>query len=112
MPQTIQIGSKHVMVIPDGAVLNAPPEPNTKITKFAFKQRLTQSERITIRTAATTNPIVYDFLDIMDSATFIDLSRQDTIDGLNAMEAAGLLDEGRANEILTNPIQPDEEYKP
>ena len=100
-------------IIPDGATLTRGviEDTNTKITKLAFKQRLTQSERIAIRTAAATNPIVYDFLDIMDSATFIDLSRQDTIDGVNAMEAAGLLAVGRADEILNNPVQPDEEYR-
>lgn len=35
-----------------------------------------------------------------------------SVDGVNVMEAAGLLAVGRANEILTNPVQPDEEYKP
>lgn len=86
------------------------PSQDTRITKPAFKQRLTQAERIAIRAAAQTDPIVYDFLDIMDSATFIDLSRQDTIDGLTAMETTGLLNEGRANEILTTPVEEHERF--
>ena len=110
MPQTIQIDETHSITIPDGAVLNPPAEPDTRITKLAFKQRLTQSELISIRAAAQENPVVYDFLDILDSATFIDLTRQDTIDGLTAMESAGLLAEGRANEILTAPIEEHERF--
>lgn len=81
------------------------------ITKLAFKQRLKQEERIAIRTAAQANPVVYDFQNLIDSATFVDLSRQDTIDGLTAIESAGLLAEGRANEILTAPIQDHERHK-
>jgi hypothetical protein len=83
----------------------------SRITKLAFKQRLTQAERITIREAATNNAVVYDFLDILESATFIDLERQDTIESVNQLEAVGLLGEGRANEILSSPVQPHEEFK-
>lgn len=83
---------------------------NSIVTKLAFKQRLTQAERIAIRAAAAANPVVYDFLDILDSATFVDLHRQDTIDGINAMESAGLLAEGRATEILNAAIQDHERF--
>lgn len=111
MPQTIQIDETHSITIPDGAVINPPAEPDMRITKLAFKQRLTQAERIAIRSAAQTNPVVYDFLDILDSATFIDLSRQETIDGLHAIEAiVPEMQEGRANEILTAPIEDHERF--
>lgn len=85
--------------------------PSTKITKLAFKQRLTQEERIQIRTAASANPVVFDFEDLVNSATFIDLTRSDTIAGLTQLEAAGLLATGRANEILTAPVQDHELFK-
>jgi hypothetical protein len=81
---------------------------DTRITKLAFKQRLTQAERIAIRQAAAANAQVFDFQDLVDSATFIDLSRQDTIEGVTTLEAAGLLAEGRAAEILTTPIDDSE----
>lgn len=84
--------------------------PDTRITKLAFKQRLSQAERIAIREAAKVNPEVFDFQDLVDSATFVDLSRQDTIDALNTLEAAGLIGAGRANEILTAPIQDIERF--
>ena len=98
---------------PEGATIIFDPvmPVDSRITKLAFKQRMTQAERIAIRVAAKNNPVVYDFQDLMDSATFIDLSRQDTIDGITAMESAGLLAEGRASEILTAPIDDLERFR-
>ena len=85
-----------------------PTPPDMRVTKLAFKQRMTAAERIAIRTAATTDAIVYDFMDLVDSATFIDLARQDTQDGVNYLESVGLLAAGRAAQILTNPITDEE----
>lgn len=83
----------------------------TKITKLAFKQRMTKNERIAVREAAKTNAEVFDFQDLLDSATYVDLDRQDTIDGVNQLEASGLLADGRASEILTAPVEEHEKYK-
>ena len=85
--------------------------PDMRITKLAFKQRFTQAERIAIRTASLTIPVVYDFEDLVDSATFIDLSRQDTIIAVEAIEQIIPLDTGRAIEILTAPILEHERFK-
>ena len=41
----------------------------------------------------------------VNAAKYIDLARQDTIDGVTALETAGILASGRASEILNNPIQ-------
>lgn len=91
--------------IESAGVIAPQQEPPKHITKLAFKQRMTAAERIAIRTAAESDPIIYDFLDLVADSTFIDLERQDTIDGVNYLEANGHLAEGRASEILTNPIQ-------
>jgi len=88
-----------------------PAITDTRITKLAFKQRMTQPERIAIRAAAESNPVVFDFQDLVESATFVDLARQDTIDALNTLEAAGLLANGRAAVILTAPVQEIERFK-
>ena len=61
-----------------------------------------------VNDSAITNVAIKVYLD--DVATFIDLSRADTIAGVNALETAGILADGRANEILTNPITSEEEY--
>lgn len=90
------------------------PEPQVvdmRITKLAFKQRFTQEERIDIREASKTIPKVYDFEDLVNSATFIDLSRQDTIDTVNAIEQLGLIGVGRASIILWSPVEEIERYK-
>ena len=92
------------------------PEPasevvDMRITKLAFKQRFTQQERIDIREASKTIPKVYDFEDLVNSATFIDLSRDDTKISVNAVESVIPLAQGRANEILTAQIQEHERYR-
>jgi hypothetical protein len=82
-----------------------------RITKLAFKQRFTQAERIAIREAAQTVPEVYDFEDLVNSASFIDLARPDTIAAVHYIEAGGLIAEGRAVEILSPPVTEIEQYR-
>ena len=89
----------------------APEFVDMRITKLAFKQRFTQSERIAIRAAAETIPQVYDFEDLVNSATFIDLSRPDTIASVNAIEHLGLIEAGRASIILGPTAEEIERYK-
>lgn len=79
------------------------PRPN-HITSYAFKSRMTSAERIAIRTAAASNAAVYDWLDLADSARYIDLDLQATRDGVLGLEAATLLAPGRALEILDAPV--------
>ena len=89
----------------------APEVVDMRITKLAFKQRFTQQERIDIREASKTIPQVYDFEDLVNSATFIDLSRDDTKIAVNSVEPVIPLTQGRANEILTAQIQEHERYR-
>lgn len=81
-----------------------------RVTKLAFKHRFTQAERIAIREAAQTVPEVYDFEDLVNSASFIDLARSDTIAAVHYIEAGGLIAEGRAVEILSPPVEDIERY--
>jgi hypothetical protein len=87
------------------------PVADMRITKLAFKQRFTQAERIAIREAAQTVPEVYDFEDLVNSASFIDLARADTIAAVHYIEAGGLIAEGRAVEILSPPVTEIEQYR-
>jgi hypothetical protein len=57
-----------------------------RITGLAFKNRMTADERKAIRRAAATDEDVQDFVDLANSATHIDLSLQQTIDSVNALE--------------------------
>lgn len=102
--QTVYSTSKHTVEVPDGAVISGVIN-DSRITKLAFRQRFTFAERVAIETAAETDASVRVMLKDQEAATFIDLSRQDTIDGVNALASGGLITAQRASEILTNPIQ-------
>lgn len=94
---------------PDGSFL--PPEPaapETKITRLAFRNRFTLSEKIAVETAAESDAAIRVMLKDQEAATYIDLSRQDTIDGVNYLASQNLITAARAEEVLTAPIQPHE----
>ena len=90
------------------------PQPvapvGTKITILAFLSRFTDAEAIAIDLAgigATAGAAtIRRYMSKVTAASFIDLEREDTRAGVAALEAAGLLVEGRAQEILEAPIQP------
>lgn len=81
---------------------------NRHITKLAFKQRMTPQERIEIRGVSSTDPIVFDFMDLVADATFIDLDREDTQQGVQYLASLGILTESRVTEILTSTIEDTE----
>jgi hypothetical protein len=70
------------------------------ITKLAFLNRFAAEERIGIRAAAAQSPAIADYLAMLDAAQDVDLTDARTIGGANALEAAGLIGEGRAAAIL------------
>ncbi len=81
------------------------------ITKLAFRNRFTQTEKVTIEIAALDDPAApmqqrqlaatlrANQLDVA-AAQFIDLQRPDTRAGVQALEQYGLIAAGRAAEIL------------
>ena len=94
----------------------APPPPaaaplDAVISKFAFRARFTQEERVNIEMAridVTTAPpatrrqaaALRVNRDDIAAAAFIDLSRADTRSGVQSLETAGLIAVGRAAIIL------------
>lgn len=97
-----------IIVRDDGAVKYWYPPANVEPVKvwdaYDFKLRLTYLERIAIRTAAKTDALVEDFLDMLDTAaaTNTRILSNDTmvLSGLGYMESVGVLAEGRAEEIV------------
>lgn len=98
-----------------------PPAPfyGTRVTKLAFCQRLTDPVLVAIEIASIHNPAASPAqqqlaaqLRVMQAnvqvATFIDLARQDTRAGVQALEAAGLLPVGGAATVLDAPVQAHE----
>lgn len=93
------------------------PSLGTKITKLALQNRLTDNEFMGILSYVdnTANPYCYAIRMILQkqmSATYVDLSRSDTIAGINILVAAGRITSERAAQILTAPVQAHEVYKP
>jgi len=86
-----------------GPVVVAPiPEPVTILTLLAFRSRFTLAEKQVIYIAAETSVDVRIFLDDLSAASKIDLEDLRTIDGVESLEASGLLAMGRAAEILAS----------
>ena len=93
--------------------------PDTRITKLAFRNRFTSAEKVAIEFACLDDPaspmpqrlqsaaLRANQADLA-AATFVDLAREDTRAGVQMLEAAGLLPEGRALEILDAQILPEE----
>ena len=92
----------------DGSVFTTPDpvvvDYGTKITKLAMRNRFTFAEKIAIETASETDTEVRVLQKDMDSASYIDLARPDTVAGIGLYESKGLLTSIRATEILTNAV--------
>lgn len=71
-----------------------------KISKREFLKRITPLEYSTIKNAATSNAIIDYYWQLFMIAEFIDLSDQDVILGISAIENMGIIQPGRAMEIL------------
>lgn len=103
-------------------VANASIVSNWIVTVLAFRNRFTKTEKVAIEMASIDNPTASMptrllaaslRVDTKDSASasYIDLARADTVSGVTAMEQYGLIGAGRANEILTWPVQDTERPK-
>ena len=113
----------------DGETFTAPqqPEPEPEpvkprhITRLAFLQRITMNEHVAIELASMhdggkeiTDPYniraatLRKMLQLVNAATWIDLDRPDTRGLVMQLEGMGMLQPGRALEILDAEIQPVE----
>ncbi|MEI6207285.1 MAG: hypothetical protein WCP20_10915 [Desulfuromonadales bacterium] len=79
---------------------SAPVQPKAQLTRLQFFNRFTDTELVTIYTAAKTVIQIEIMLDKFKSAEFIDTSDPQTIGGINSLEAAGIIVQHRAAEIL------------
>ena len=90
-----------------------PPVPTERnVSRKAFLSRFTDAEAIVIDLAsigATREAAaVRRYLSKVNAAQHIDLADEETRKGVQALEAAGLLQPGRALAILDAPIEPKE----
>ncbi len=95
------------------------PVAETRVSRLAFRKRFTQAEKVALELAALDDPsatpaqraqaaALRAYLKDVDAAQFIDLADVHVKEGVQTLEAAGLLAAGRAAEIITAPVQEDE----
>lgn len=82
-----------------------------KISKLALMNRFTDTELAAYYTAVASNIGLLILDKKLFAAEYIDLSRPDTIYGINVLASAGIITSLRATAILTNPITDSERYK-
>lgn len=77
------------------------------ITRLAFLNRFSDDEAIALDLASIGATVeaaaLRRYMAKVDAASFIDLSREDTRQGVQYLETIGILAEGRAAEILDTP---------
>lgn len=76
------------------------PRVRTRLSVREFREQFTMAEKQAIYTAAKTNVDVEVWLDDLRSVSYVDLDFPQTVTSVQALEAAGLIGEGRADEIL------------
>ena len=105
--------SHTIIELPPEPIL--PPSPSTIISRLAFFSRFTDVEAVAIDLASigATVPAasIRRYLQKVNAAEFIDLSRADTRGGVEALEASGKLAAGRATVILDTPPTELELYR-
>jgi hypothetical protein len=71
-----------------------------RLSKLQFLQRFTTAERIAIRERAKIDPIVFDAMDLLNMAEYVDVSRTDTQELVGYLVLVGVLDSNRLSVIL------------
>lgn len=80
------------------------------MTVKAFRMRFTLEERIAIEEASVGSALVRVFLQDLATSLFVDRHDPQVLEGLQALEQAGLIAEGRAEEIQSAPVEDYERY--
>ena len=119
---TAEIAAHYTTIVPDdirsGATFDgtkwsnpAPPVPvpvepvkryRTMLTPLEFKMLFTATERVAIKAAAATDPLIADYLEIADDPRLkdVDLTLHANVDGIGYMVSKGLLTASRGAAIL------------
>lgn len=79
----------------------APVPPILIWTRFDFYKLFTQAERIAIDGAVTTKPTVKDFWRMVEAAATLQSNDADLVAGLADLTSKGLINAGRADQILS-----------
>lgn len=88
-------------------VIEALPEASIKVSPVEFKLLFSAAERVAIKTARQTDPVIDDFYDIVEDPrlTHVDLGLPSTQDALAYLESKGLIATERRIQILAGKVQ-------
>ena len=83
------------------------PTESPKVSPVEFKLLFTAGERVAIKAARATDPVIDDFFEIVEDPrlTHVNLGLQSTKDALVYLEVEGLITAERRQEILAGKIQ-------
>lgn len=81
--------------------------PSTTVSPVEFMLLFTPRERVTIKAARTSDPVIEDFFDIVEDPrlTHVDLGLQSTRQALGYLAAKGLIAPERIPEMLSGQVQ-------
>lgn len=117
--ETVSADGLVIMKWPDASADSAANSPLRIVSVLGFRRRFTPTEKAAIEWAAVDRPdqpqaqrmqaaALRATLADQAAATFINLDDPDTVQGVQGLEALGILAPGRSAEILTAPIQPED----
>lgn len=90
---------KNGNVIGQVAADPAPPKPDrVRLTRYEFRRRFTAAEKVEMYNS--TDTMVRVFLDDVQAAENVNVTDQDTVDGVAYLTSLGLIAAGRDAEIL------------
>ena len=83
------------------------PTESPKVSPVEFKLLFTAGERVAIKAARASDPVIDDFLSIIEDPrlTHVNLGLQSTQDALGYLETKGLITDARRVQILAGKIQ-------
>ena len=81
-----------------------PPVTKTHFSSKTFFERYTEAEQDAVITASMTSVPIKKAYDKMWGSDFVDVTSQETIDGVDALISVGLLDASRKSDILSTEI--------
>lgn len=96
-----------IATAPDPLSVPAPVTEAPKVSPIQFKLLFTAQERVTMKAARATDPVIDDFFDIVEDPrlTLVDLGLQSTRDALTYLVSQDLLTQDRANEVLAGELK-------
>jgi hypothetical protein len=81
-------------------VIEPPPAPVLEWARLDFLRRFTMAERIAIRSARVTDPILNDFFSLLETADTVHSNDPDTLAGMGYLVQQGHITAARRDAIL------------